>query len=181
MIILLPHQLIHPILPIHDLNYNLAALPLTPTTPAHLHQHIIGPLLCPKIGKTDQTIGIHHPDKLHPLKIQPFRHHLSADQHIQISTLKIIDQSPELCLITYHIQVHPGNPGLRKILFHVFLDPFRTWGTIHVMSLPTILTHGRNCPQTPAIMTIQRVPIAIISHTHIAMLAFQDGTATVTL
>ena len=108
------------------LDKNFTGLFAAPCAPRHLCEELESPFTSSEIRKVQSEVGIDDSNERHIRKVQTFRDHLSADEHIDFPGAERSQRFTIRVFARHRICVHPPDDRFRKNLadvrFH-FLGP----------------------------------------------------------
>ncbi len=163
---------------VERLEDHLARL-VPPTRPTrYLGQQLKGPLAGTKIREIEGQVGTDHPHQGNARKIVSLGNHLGADENVDPAVLQVFQKVHNRPFTGHGVPVHAGHPGIRKQLFHGFLDLFGS----HAEQLDLIGTAGRAYRYggfgKPAVMTAKGIRPLVQGQGDVAVFT-SNGLATI--
>ena len=147
-------------------------MPTAATTPAgtacHLTHHLKGPFVGAEVGAVEQGVGIEYTHHAHMVEVEPFGHHLSANEQVGLEMFESLDNLLVSRLGTRGVEVHTRRPRLRKTAAHLFFNLFGALAFAPQVVLPATRTGSGECIGGAAIVAHQSARLAVVGERHVA-------------
>ncbi len=95
---------------------------VAPGAPGDLGDEAEGALRGPEVGKHEAGVGLDDADELHPGEVQALRHHLRAEQDVDVATAEGIEGFLEDAFLAGGVGVEAADGEIAKARLHLLLD-----------------------------------------------------------
>jgi hypothetical protein len=139
----------------------LAALFSPPRSPDHLRKKLTRPFGGSEIRKVERLIRQEDTDQRDMRQIQPFRHHLRADQDVGLAPNQGFQNRFVFAALSDGVAVHPGDTRVGKVVAKLLFHPLRSDAESDQLFLPALRTRNIFRLGVSAVMT-KVVPLAVV-------------------